>query len=38
MSDHQGGAFRRVATHGGQVLNWVAFAVLFVFVGIAIIN
>lgn len=38
MSSNGAGTFYRAATRAGQVLNRVAFVILLIFIGIAIIN
>jgi hypothetical protein len=38
MSNNEPGKFQRAAARGGRVLNWLAVAILFICVGIAIIN
>lgn len=38
MPDNGSGTFRRAAARGARVMNWAAFIILFVFIGIAIIK
>jgi hypothetical protein len=38
MSSNEPKAFRRPTSRGAQILNWVAFAILFLFIGMAIIK
>jgi hypothetical protein len=38
MNSNEPAAFRRATSRGAQILNWMAFAILFLFIGIAIIK
>jgi len=38
MHDNGSGNFRRAAARGARFMNWAAFIILFIFIGIAIIK
>lgn len=38
MNNNDPGTLRRAAHRGGQALNWLAFVILFIFIGLAIID
>jgi hypothetical protein len=38
MNDKDPGTFRQAAARGARFMNWAAFIILFIFIGIAIIK